>query len=743
MTWVNLNIASDLKFAICLDKGEYGWSEFISYYQCNSDSDVDNFYCRLGMQLAILYILEGTDFHYENIIACGEHPVLIDLESLFRPHSPILGTEANEGIDSSVLKIGILPNQIRVGSEFPEVSGVSDADGQAGVMNRMHFFIDDEGDFQLVRSKGKLVGGQNVPRLDDRKIQPGKANIESLKDGFRQVYRLFLSDRNAVKERVNCFKADMVRVIFRHTVAYTHLLDEAYHPMVMTSYDKFDEHFKYLDLAISDYKTIELFVEHERRDLKNGDIPIFRCKNDDLDLITTSSHITKFFVKSGLCSVLDKIDRLSTSDLNRQLWLIDSSFEGVVHDAYASVPFSPVYPDQTNLPGKLITNAEHIASAISKHFFVDGNSASWLVYTSKDLRGDTYTAAQAFYDLYQGMPGEILFFDRLWEATGKSEYLDFSRKALDHLVQRLYESRQSIRPLGLYTGWGSVIWLMAKLSASKNRPDATWLDSLLAGSIFNDLILADRNFSLLKGSAGFIVACVEYHVMTGSADALAMARSAADFLLANRLEIDGGYCWKIISDTPLAGLAHGASGFALAFARLFAVTNELVYAKASLRCVRYERALFIPESRNWRDCRKYIVEMYGDRPFCSTAWSHGAPGIGLARLALLRSGIEDELVHEDLQIAIETTTSCDSLQFDSLVYGNVGNTELLLSSTLGGYFQASIDGLRAGLLDRISNGLNLNTFGTNSPGLMNGLTGIGYQCLRLADSENVPSVLCG
>ncbi len=172
---------------------------------------------------------------------------------------------------------------------------------------------------------------------------------------------------------------------------------------------------------------------------------------------------------------------------------------------------------------------QHIASAISKHFFVDGNSASWLVYTSKDLRGDTYTAAQAFYDLYQGCPARFCFLIACGKHR-KSEYLDFSRKALDHLVQRLYESRQSIHPLGLYTGWGSVIWLMAKLSASKNRPDATWLDSLLAGSIFNDLILADRNSSLLKGSAGFIVACVEYHVMTGSADALAMARSAADFL---------------------------------------------------------------------------------------------------------------------------------------------------------------------------------------------------------------------
>ena len=33
----------------------------------------------------MLYALEATDFHSENLIAAGEHPVLVDLESLFHP----------------------------------------------------------------------------------------------------------------------------------------------------------------------------------------------------------------------------------------------------------------------------------------------------------------------------------------------------------------------------------------------------------------------------------------------------------------------------------------------------------------------------------------------------------------------------------------------------------------------------------------------------------------------------------
>ena len=37
------------------------------------------FYERQGGYLALLYMLQATDFHHENLIAAGEHPVLLDL----------------------------------------------------------------------------------------------------------------------------------------------------------------------------------------------------------------------------------------------------------------------------------------------------------------------------------------------------------------------------------------------------------------------------------------------------------------------------------------------------------------------------------------------------------------------------------------------------------------------------------------------------------------------------------------
>ena len=43
------------------------------------------FFKRAGAWLALFHCFGGTDFHQENIIAAGEHPVPIDLETVLQP----------------------------------------------------------------------------------------------------------------------------------------------------------------------------------------------------------------------------------------------------------------------------------------------------------------------------------------------------------------------------------------------------------------------------------------------------------------------------------------------------------------------------------------------------------------------------------------------------------------------------------------------------------------------------------
>jgi hypothetical protein len=86
VAWLNERGAEPaLRSPAVLDRSGYGWTEHIAFRPCETPEEVDRFYERQGAWVALFYILEATDFHHENLIAAGEHPVPIDLETLFQP----------------------------------------------------------------------------------------------------------------------------------------------------------------------------------------------------------------------------------------------------------------------------------------------------------------------------------------------------------------------------------------------------------------------------------------------------------------------------------------------------------------------------------------------------------------------------------------------------------------------------------------------------------------------------------
>ena len=88
----------------------------MEHLPCRDHDEARRYYERAGMLLCLFYVLEGTDCHYENIIASGEYPVLIDTETLMHhrareivPEDENAQTEAFEQLGHSVLRTGLLP----------------------------------------------------------------------------------------------------------------------------------------------------------------------------------------------------------------------------------------------------------------------------------------------------------------------------------------------------------------------------------------------------------------------------------------------------------------------------------------------------------------------------------------------------------------------------------------------------------------------------------------------------------
>ncbi|MEZ3116147.1 type 2 lanthipeptide synthetase LanM family protein [Halobaculum sp. MBLA0147] len=64
----------------------YGWVSWVDADECTDEAAVDRYYRRAGRLAAVAYLLEFTDCQSENLLVAGEHPVLVDAETLGHPH---------------------------------------------------------------------------------------------------------------------------------------------------------------------------------------------------------------------------------------------------------------------------------------------------------------------------------------------------------------------------------------------------------------------------------------------------------------------------------------------------------------------------------------------------------------------------------------------------------------------------------------------------------------------------------
>lgn len=93
-----------------IEKGSYGWEEYICQLSCKTDAELKRYYIRIGIILFASWLLGISDIHYENLIAHGEFPIIIDFECLLTPRvTNDKSSLAYELRNESVLSTGILP----------------------------------------------------------------------------------------------------------------------------------------------------------------------------------------------------------------------------------------------------------------------------------------------------------------------------------------------------------------------------------------------------------------------------------------------------------------------------------------------------------------------------------------------------------------------------------------------------------------------------------------------------------
>lgn len=739
-----------------LAREDYGWSEFVEAQSCASKAEIVRFYERQGAYLALLYALEATDFHHENLIAAGEHPILIDQEAFFHPRIKGADLSAEEllninAMSFSVLRIGLLPVQIMLNEEQEgiDISGIGGQDGQQTPWPVPQWQGNGTDQMRLVRKKGMMIGTDNRPTLNGQDVDPLTYRADLLR-GFTQMYRLLITQREALLAGpLENFAHDEIRLILRPTQTYAELLFEGSHPDVLRDALNRDRFFDHLWALAEKCPYLAPVIPYERRDLHMGDVPIFFTTPSTRNIFTSQGEmLTDFLAEPSSLAAKQRVQNLDEQDLQRQIWLIEASLATLEMDnPHITKHFSALQPTNTEAtPERLMAMARTVGDHLSKLALREADHVNWLGLSLVNER--RWALLPAGLDLYDGVYGIVLFLSYLGSITHEERYTTLARLAFSSHPKRVEQEKKTSRYIGAFAGWGARIYILTHLGNLWHEP-ALWDEAEEMVARLPELIEQDQSQDIISGTAGCLLALLALYHVRPSAHVREVAMLCGEHLLAQAQQMEVGMAWNTLKDAkqPLTGFSHGAAGIGFSLLALSALTGEERFRQAAQAAMLYERSTFSAEQQNWPDFRlQNATETTAEQtPTYMTTWCHGAPGIGLSRLAALQY-LDEPAMREEIRVALTTTLQRGFGFNQSLCHGDLGNLETVLYASHvlpDPAYGEQLKHLTAMILNSIDQrgwrtGIPL---GVETPGLMTGLAGIGYQCLRLAAPTKVPSVL--
>lgn len=748
LTWLNTKSEQKFRTLQILDRGSYGWVEFAHTSSCETPAAVERFYQRLGGLLALLHAIQGTDFHAENLIAAGEHPVLIDLESLFHPHpvapnSPNSVLPARRKMGKSVLRVGLLPQPQAIAAEAVDVSAIGGNPERLGMGRKIGLKASNTDEAKVSRQAIALGENQNQPRLQGELVN-ALAYQEAIATGFTATYRLIVKHREEFSNFLDRFATDEVRVFLRETRSYGLLLQESFHPNLLRDALDRDRLFDKLWVEVPALPYLERVIPAEREALWQGDIPKLTTYPNSRHLWASNGECFRdFFDESGLELVQQRLQAMNEADLERQLWFIRTSLTtlGMVVEPGKSLSYAmPKVEAADDRAAELA--CLQAASAI-------GDRLEFLALRQRDLAGwigPVFTGTRHWavsplgWDLWDGIPGVALFLAYLGAVTKQDRYRELAQAGMRSVLHQVEYEGRLISSIGAFNGWAGLIYTLTHLGSLWQQPEmlymaVEWVERLPA------LISKDEQLDIIGGAAGCIGALASLHCCVGGDRIKTVALRCGDRILEKAEKMPQGLGWRTIPGCqPLTGFSHGAAGIAWALLELAALTGAERFHSAALGAIAYERSLFSEKVKNWPDLR-----FERDRTqFFSLGWSHGAPGIGFGRLHSLRHFQDGEILAE-IDAARETAIARGFGNNHSLCNGDLGNLEFLncdrqILNTSG---RSEINNIALNAIESIAQ------YGwicdvpqrVENLGLMTGIAGIGYGFLRLAAPHIVPSVL--
>jgi type 2 lantibiotic biosynthesis protein LanM len=772
--WCNQQgLTPDLKTVRVLDRPGHGWMEWVDQQPCADDGEARRFYRRAGMLLGLLHVLRCTDCHHENLIAHGGHLILVDGETLMVPDLETTGgallPASNESFWQSVVRTGMLPHwETRLDTSIPcDVSALGGVERQPNPIQVPQWKSINTDDMDVYYGSITLPRYSNAAMLNGVILSPGD-HVDDLVHGFAEMYRLLLRQRTALlaaEGLLSLFRTQSVRYVFRPTEQYGQILRRSLAPEpLQNGCDRSIEldHLSRGFVAEGQPTKAWALLEVERKALEGLDIPRFDVQADETTLRNGGQAIAPhFFDASGYSKVVERLESLSEADLALQIRIIEASFHAWRARSEKHVDSDIGHAEPSDGASHAVTESERrrrfliranaIAEGIASSAVCNPDgSFSWIGLAHLPKIG-RYQVLPVDEGLYGGRCGIALFLAACDQVNRSHAYRPVVLGALQPLRALLrnrdhFPLEQYVRTVGIGVaeGIGGLVYALTCIAGWWQDPALQDEAEMLARAISPEALQADRQFDVIGGAAGAILGLMKLYRVRPSSDLLRIVQDCAEWLCRNQ-HSGGEYAgaWETSSTSrPLTGFSHGASGIANALTQLYSVTRETQLLAAVQAAVEFEHTAFLPNAGNWIDFRRHEP---GIPPSSVASWCHGAPGIGLARLALI-SELQHPLLFPDLETALATTQLPRLHTVDHLCCGSFGRFEILLHA-------ARILGRRALSVAAAEQAWDIlcrsdafrvppcDVPEARNPGFFDGLAGIGYVLLRLVAPDDLPCVL--
>lgn len=763
ITWINSRKSDellDLYSSEALSYEDYGWAFFISNQEVHSFEGVKRYYKRGGQLLCLLYMFNAVDCHYENIVASGEYPVLIDLETLIHPSiEGHWNKRENDGLrkkcekykDSTVLSVGLLPNFIVGGendSERVDISGFSNVENSYFPFKSMQLTDLNTDEIKVVRSYKKIPMGKNCPQYKGKRYE-WKDFLPEFIEGFSNMYDWIIKNKEYIEDIVlKKFSGIKVRILFRATHIYSRILATSMHPDFLG--DDISRRVLLSRIGINSDENYYDIIPLEYKSLLNNDIPYFSAMTDNTMVTDDECVLERKLKEVPIANIQKKIAIFSELDKLQQIYYINMAYGMKVSnrkDEITSIKFSRQNAFHKKSERE---NMEKLAREIGDYliqcsFIIDEGGVqcrNWMTSTLKKKSDELSEIVPAGYDLYNGVCGIGEFLMELGSVTRDNKYITSAVECANSVINALAKKNiEGSYSIGMYNGIaGYLLFLYDLYRCTKNMYYDKYIQMLF--DILENEVVLDKSYDIVSGTAGCIA--VLCYIWSDSD----MYKERCKYILGKAVEHlcfnvhyldDGSLMWKSHFDkNDYSGYAHGIAGIIAQLMNAQKIVNNDKIVQIVNAALVHERQFYNEKIHNW-----YISR---DKKQIGNGWCHGAPGILLSKSILKENGYIDSQIDKELEETMNATIQYSFGCTLGYCHGDVGNLDIILKAARQKKDEEIVE--RANdtfgyiVRDEIAKRYKGKAFrGGEVVGLMLGTAGLGYSILRFLYPEKVKSIL--